>query len=152
MEDFFTSNYNRLDVATVYPAFLLLLLAVCDVAPESTSLAANCLLTLRVWWITRNGKLVCLLIARVSPIMLYISSFILIVMYMFAVLGMEVFGPYEHSKSLTLPPSHPHPHPTHNHVHNHVHTHTHAHAHTHRSLHPSHTRSHTHTHVCATAP
>lgn len=80
------------------PAFIFLLLALCGVSPRALALAGNCLLTLRIWWITRNGKLVCLLISRVAPVMLYISTFILIVMYMFAVVGMELFGPHKQRK------------------------------------------------------
>ena len=89
--DYLDNNYNLADLVTILGSWGLLLVAVCGVESELLTLVANLLLALRTWWITPQMKLVVLLFKRIAPVMLYMTTFILIVMYMYAVVGMQIF-------------------------------------------------------------
>eukprot|EP00051_Salpingoeca_urceolata_P021698 m.342774 g.342774 ORF g.342774 m.342774 type:complete len:1055 (-) comp19847_c0_seq1:33-3197(-) len=91
---------NLLDCALVCPAVLLLALAVGGVEPKTFAAAGNLAVTLRILWTTRAARVVLTLLRRVLPVMLTLFLYMLINLYFFAIVGMELFH-----KEQAAPPS-----------------------------------------------
>lgn len=92
---FFRKTRNKADLAIEVIAVVLIAIALADISRGITRLVANVALFSRLLWSTHNARMGLAVFTRITPVMLYLTVFIAIVMYMFAVLGMQLFSGIE---------------------------------------------------------